>query len=519
MKKVFFSLIIVVLLFVGCRSDVEKGSLTIHVSLESNSKTVMPDKDSIKVTSYKILGVCGDNRFEHGFSGDTYTIDDLSSGTWSVSVEGYNSSKLVARSSSVEVVIKPYQDVNVVFQLKPSFGGAGTFSFKLGIPKDATDMKQIKCSLVGASEGLGTYDFSFDFSSGRIEGDYSIFEYSNDDIPGGSYDLSVVTTNSLDEVFGIPINDSVIVYTDQATNYEHIWDMEYFPEVTLTINDGSTTSVVSGVSLVFTSNNENAKLIYSVDKGTVDRDDSEYEGEFICLGHVIAMAVIDGWSRNGYSEISNRGPSGGWIFYDCDADNDPNENGGRGKDNLMSTGCGWRYLEAAPADLRVVDGKPTVDSTASGYDNAEKRYIFGYYRTSASEKNKAAGTNISIGSGEANTQNLVEKMGDNAYTYSSGSETTADYAARLCSILEYEHDGVFYTDWFLPSKDELNLMYENLKKKGIGLFADNDYWSSSESNADNAWEQSFFSGNQYYGGSQGGGYRVGDSRVRPIRAF
>ena len=193
-----------------------------------------------------------------------------------------------------------------------------------------------------------------------------------------------------------------------------------------------------------------------------------------------------------------KGPAGGYVFYDKGSYSD-----------------GWRYLEAAPADLRVVDGKPTVDSTASGYDNAENRYIFGYYRTSASEKNKAAGTNISIGSGEANTQNLVEKMGDNAYTYSSGSETTADYAARLCSILEYEHDGVFYTDWFLPSKDELNLMYENLKKKGIGSFADDNpyYWSSSERAAGYAWKQNFASGYQY-------DYtRDDDGHVRPIRAF
>jgi hypothetical protein len=54
-----------------------------------------------------------------------------------------------------------------------------------------------------------------------------------------------------------------------------------------------------------------------------------------------------------------------------------------------------------------------------------------------------------------------------------------------------------YTDWFLPSKDELNLMYENLKVFGVGDFTDSYYWSSSEYSAIHAWGQSFYGGTQY----------------------
>ncbi len=37
-------------------------------------------------------------------------------------------------------------------------------------------------------------------------------------------------------------------------------------------------------------------------------------------------------------------------------------------------------------------------------------------------------------------------------------------------------------EWFVPSLDELMLMYENLHKKGLGSFENTSYWSSTERN-------------------------------------
>ena len=61
-------------------------------------------------------------------------------------------------------------------------------------------------------------------------------------------------------------------------------------------------------------------------------------------------------------------------------------------------------------------------------------------------------------------------------------------AARLCSDLV---EGG-YSDWYLPSKDELNKLY--LNRVAIGGFSTNNYWSSSEIDSNNAWYQSFFNG-------------------------
>lgn len=54
-----------------------------------------------------------------------------------------------------------------------------------------------------------------------------------------------------------------------------------------------------------------------------------------------------------------------------------------------------------------------------------------------------------------------------------------------------------YTDWFMPSKDELNAMYVNLKDDGdVGGFGTAVYWSSSETSATQVWAQTFSTGAQ-----------------------
>lgn len=46
--------------------------------------------------------------------------------------------------------------------------------------------------------------------------------------------------------------------------------------------------------------------------------------------------------------------------------------------------------------------------------------------------------------------------------------------------------------WRLPTKEELNEMHK--KKDVVGGFANTGYWSSTEADASNAWNQYFFSG-------------------------
>jgi len=68
--------------------------------------------------------------------------------------------------------------------------------------------------------------------------------------------------------------------------------------------------------------------------------------------------------------------------------------------------------------------------------------------------------------------------------------------------------------WRLPTKDELNIMYENKDK--IGGFAYSYYWSSTVFNNNFAWLQSFINGKQDFDS-----YYAKDSKcdVRAVRAF
>jgi hypothetical protein len=86
-------------------------------------------------------------------------------------------------------------------------------------------------------------------------------------------------------------------------------------------------------------------------------------------------------------------------------------------------------------------------------------------------------------------------------------------AAKVCTDYSVTMDNVTYSDWYLPSKDELNLIYKNLKLKGLGGFAAGDYWSATEGSNINAWSQSFENG------SQNLSTRGGTRGVRAIRAF
>jgi hypothetical protein len=65
----------------------------------------------------------------------------------------------------------------------------------------------------------------------------------------------------------------------------------------------------------------------------------------------------------------------------------------------------------------------------------------------------------------------------------------------------------------LSSKDELNLMYANLRAFGIGNFDSDYYWSSTQSSDNFAWNQSFNSGGQESSG------KIYPCHVRAVRAF
>ena len=85
--------------------------------------------------------------------------------------------------------------------------------------------------------------------------------------------------------------------------------------------------------------------------------------------------------------------------------------------------------------------------------------------------------------------------------------TTSGTAADICANLTIGG----YSDWFLPSKDELNEMH--LNKVAIGGLSGNTHWSSTEVGISTASNQMLDTGFQgYYGKNQ-------NYDVRAVRAF
>jgi hypothetical protein len=93
-----------------------------------------------------------------------------------------------------------------------------------------------------------------------------------------------------------------------------------------------------------------------------------------------------------------------------------------------------------------------------------------------------------------------------------------DWASAKTACEELILNG--YSDWYLPSKEELKLVYVNWAKVGLGIFnPDGHYWSSTDKGYRSAWHFDFGSGNAGNWGD-GNGYEK-DSKiyVHAVRAF
>ena len=164
--------------------------------------------------------------------------------------------------------------------------------------------------------------------------------------------------------------------------------------------------------------------------------------------------------------IGSRGPGGGFIFFD------------RGY-----FANGWRFLEAAPADI-------------SGTHQWATRNVL----IPNLSRDWNDNTDWGIGRGRINTDIILAHAAANGYN-----------APTALASVNFSNNGK--TDWFLPSRNELNLMFQNLRRNNIGGFTNRWYWSSSQSYHHVAFGQNFGDG------SQGGRDKLGSLSVRPIRAF
>ena len=139
------------------------------------------------------------------------------------------------------------------------------------------------------------------------------------------------------------------------------------------------------------------------------------------------------------------GPAGGDIIYDKGTYSD-----------------GWRYIEVAGNEIGIV---AIGLSTSSSYCS-----------------------DTSIGSGLRNTELIVSRKGEKAED--GDGRYSSEYAAKVA--FDYSENG--YDDWFLPSLEELKLIYDKLYATYQRNLLHYHYVSSSEYSDSETWCVSCFDG-------------------------
>ena len=192
--------------------------------------------------------------------------------------------------------------------------------------------------------------------------------------------------------------------------------------------------------------------------------------------------------------VGVQGPGGGTIVYVDSTNEMP----------------GYDYLEAAPADASTgVVWSTTVEKCGTAADT-DCQNVF------LSDAGTALGY-IGLGTGRAATAAIVAR-------HNAGAVAKTAYAAGIADA----YATATASDWFLPSRDELNEVCKFARNTDQVAGADivcaggtlRDgfstaayYWSSSEFNADGAWDHSFEPNIQSASG------KAKSFPVRPVRAF
>ena len=220
-------------------------------------------------------------------------------------------------------------------------------------------------------------------------------------------------------------NDGTIKFNFENINYIGVW-------VFLFVNNEFQINInIAGTSNVAQDWNISRKLVY---------DNNLINSTIIIENGIKDLFLEQVCEQSINYQVGTTGPAGGIVFFD------------KGFYSL-----GWRYLEAAPADLGFYEWgcsgsfiQNTFSDIGKGFNNSAKiaNYhdgLLNYY------------TNPSI-CNVLNNGSLVAKRAL-LHTYNN------------------------YKDWYLPSEKELEKMYLNLKSQNLGNFTNNLYWSSTEIDA------------------------------------
>jgi hypothetical protein len=196
--------------------------------------------------------------------------------------------------------------------------------------------------------------------------------------------------------------------------------------------------------------------------------------QYMTLLHASGNIMLSKYCESGTEyQIGQAGPAGGFVFYD--------------KGEYSN---GWRYIEAAPTDIPILQwGCPTLSV--------------------ASAQNTTIGYGMDNSIAIALAHDALNDFYNNPLVCSAESNGTVAARSALLTTTpgDIEH-------WHLPSQDELLQMYDNLQWNNLGGFVRGSYWSSTEIDEGHALTINF--GNGRFDAVS----KVSDTiKCRPVRYF
>jgi hypothetical protein len=230
-----------------------------------------------------------------------------------------------------------------------------------------------------------------------------------------------------------------------------------------------------------------------------------YQGTIENLDLTTIISSLTVPTALGY-EIGNRGPGGGWVIEDKGSftNNTVNE--------VSKMGKSWRYIEIAPEDLEQewsdTSGRLDLDLVMVSKISGKKGKVYEKDKDEIADNLVLDTTSFYWGkSGSFSTTEPLEKgrlntiqldtmtsatpyidAGNDKRKKAKGRKNPKDPSTYVLGdnlrrdtveILKTKMPNGF-TDWFIPSKEELGSIYDNKVDKGIYNLTKGPYWTSSE---------------------------------------
>ncbi|GEM_PF-1402437 len=220
MKKITLTLLSLLLVFVlgvaftNCKLDeppVLNSSLTLQFTSDSTARTLTPDNLNLTVTTYDISGT-GPNGavfLVEGITTDTYILEDLIPGAWSVVAKGKNIDGIIIVQSAATAIVLNSATETVTLSLLP-IEGSGTFSLDLSWPADMISTPEIIAVLTPDVGDPITLEFTITGTSATI-------------VPltlaRGYYELTLKLTDATYDSYLVWSKvETVLIYADTTTS-------------------------------------------------------------------------------------------------------------------------------------------------------------------------------------------------------------------------------------------------------------------------------------------------------------